>query len=128
MTDYLFLKAVHVTCAGVSYALFFVRGLWMMRHPALLERRWVRIMPHVNDTLLLAAAVVLAVMSGQYPFVHGWLTAKVIALPVYIALGMIALRHGRTRAIRVAAWVGAQLAFLYMVGVALTRSPLPLPS
>lgn len=128
MIDYLFLKAVHVACAGLSYALFFVRGIWMIREPALLERRWVRIVPHVNDTLLLAAAIAMTVMTGQYPFVHGWLTAKLIALVIYIGLGMIALTRGKTREVRVAAWVGAQLAFGYIVAVALTRDPLPLPS
>lgn len=126
MSDYLVLKAVHLTCAGLSYALFFVRGIWMMRDPALLERRWVRIVPHANDTLLLATAIVMVVITQQYPFVDTWLTAKVIALVNYILLGMIALRRGRTNGVRVAAWIGAQLAFAYIVAVAFTRSPFPL--
>jgi uncharacterized membrane protein SirB2 len=115
---------VHVVCVAVSYALFFVRGVWMIRASAMLERRWVKILPHVNDTLLLAAAIALALMLRQYPFVHGWLTAKVVALAGYILLGMVALRLGRPRAVRVAAWVAAQIVFLYIVAVALTRNVL----
>jgi uncharacterized membrane protein SirB2 len=64
-------------------------------------------------------------MSRQYPFVAGWLTAKVVALVVYIGLGMVALRRGRSRRARITAWIAAQAVFLYIVAVALARSPLP---
>ncbi|MBI3042571.1 MAG: SirB2 family protein [Betaproteobacteria bacterium] len=124
--DYAVLMQVHVACAVLSYAGFFTRGVWMIRDSPLLERRWVRIVPHVNDTILLAAAIALAVMLRQYPLVHGWLTAKVIGLVFYILLGMAALRPGRTKSARVAAWIGAQAAFLYIVAVAYTRNPLVL--
>jgi uncharacterized membrane protein SirB2 len=124
MVDYPVIKAVHVICVAVSYALFFVRGVWMIRDSAMLEKRWVKILPHVNDTLLLAAAITLAVMLRQYPFVHAWLTAKVAALVGYILLGMVALRPGRTRSTRVAAWLAAQIVFLYIVAVAYTRNAL----
>ena len=123
--DYLLIKQTHVVCAALSYAGFFVRGIWMLRGSTLLERRWVRMLPHVVDTLLLASAIALAVMSGQYPFVHGWLTAKLVALVLYIGLGMMALRPGRPRPLRIAAWIGAQGVFLYIVWVALARNPLP---
>lgn len=125
MIDYPVLKAVHVSCVALSYALFFARGVWMLRESALLRRRWVRIVPHVVDTVLLASAIAMVVMTGQYPFAHGWLTAKVTGLVAYIALGMIALRHGKGRTARCAAWAGAQAVFLYIVAVALTRDPLP---
>ena len=123
--DYPALKAVHVTCVAVSYLLFVTRGIWMVRDSRMLERRWVRIVPHLNDTILLASAIALVWTIRQYPFVAGWLTAKVVALLAYIELGMIALGYGRTKAIRVAPWIAAQAVFLYMVAVALTRDPLP---
>ena len=123
--DYALLKLIHVACAALSYAGFLVRGVWMMRDSRLLERRWVRILPHANDTLLLASAIALAVMSRQYPFVHGWLTAKVLALALYIELGMAALRAGRPRPLRIAAWVAAQAVLLYIAWVAMARSPSP---
>ena len=122
--DYLTLKAIHVGSVLASYALFVLRGVWMMRSPALLQQRWVRVLPHAVDTVLLASAVALAAVIRQYPFVAGWLTAKVIALVLYIALGMVALHHGKSMRVRVAAWVAAQCVFLYIVAVALTRRPL----
>lgn len=122
--DYVALKQIHVACVVLSYAGFFVRGVWLIRDSALLRRRWVRIVPHVNDTALLATAIALAVMLRQYPFVHAWLTAKVLALAVYIALGMLAFRPGRPKPARVACWIAAQAVFLYIVVVAFTRKPL----
>lgn len=123
--DYATLKLIHVSCVVTSYALFFIRGVWMLRDSSLLHRRWVRIVPHVIDTLLLGSAITLALMLHQYPFVAGWITAKVVALFVYVGLGMVALRFGRTRGKRVQAWLAAQVVFIYIVSVALTRNPLP---
>ncbi len=77
------------------------------------------------DTLLLASAIWMAVASRQYPFVEGWLTAKVIALLAYIGLGTIALSRGRTKRARAIAWLLALAVFGYIVGVALARDPLP---
>jgi uncharacterized membrane protein SirB2 len=123
MSLYGLIKAVHVGSVVVSVSLFFVRGLWMMRAPARLAHTWVRVLPHIVDTLLLASALTLAVLSRQYPFVEPWLTAKVVALLAYILIGMFALRRGPSRAVRIAAWCTALGVFAYIVGVALTRNP-----
>jgi uncharacterized membrane protein SirB2 len=123
--EYPTLKAVHVTCVSASFALFFVRGVWMMRESALLQQAWVRVVPHLVDTVLLASAIAMAVMTRQYPLVAAWLTAKVAALVLYIGLGMVALKFGKTLRIRIAAWIAAQAVFFYMVAVALAREPLP---
>ena len=123
--DYLALKSVHVSSVAASYVLFFTRGVWMMRAPHMLARRWVRIVPHVIDTILLASAIALAVAIRQYPFVAGWLTAKVIGLVVYIVLGTIALKRGRSKGVRVTAWLAAQAVFAYIVAVAVSHNPAP---
>jgi uncharacterized membrane protein SirB2 len=117
------LKWVHVASAAVSAALFVVRGAWMMRTPARLQTRWVRIVPHVIDTVLLVSAIALAVWIANYPGTHAWLTAKVAGLLAYIALGSVALKRGRTRAMRIAAFFAALIAFAYIVSVAITKSP-----
>jgi uncharacterized membrane protein SirB2 len=59
------------------------------------------------------------------PFVFPWLTAKVLALVVYILLGSVALKRGKSLAIRATAYVAALLVFGYIVAVALTKNPLP---
>lgn len=123
--EYAALKLLHVACVAISYTLFCVRGVWMMVDSPRLRARWVRVTPHVVDTLLLAAAIGLAISIRQYPGSHAWLTAKVVALFVYIALGTIALKRGRTLRIRTAAWGASHAVFWYLVAVALTRNALP---
>ncbi|MBE0620177.1 MAG: SirB2 family protein [Burkholderiales bacterium] len=122
---YTLLKYLHVGCVALSGAGFMLRGAWMMRASPMLARRWVRIAPHVVDTVLLASAIALAILIGQYPLAHGWLTAKVLGLVAYIALGSIALRRGHTRRVRIAAFCAALLVFAYIVAVAMTKSVLP---
>lgn len=126
LPSYVGIKHLHMTCAALSGSLFLLRGIWMLRSSAMLTRRWVRILPHVIDTALLASALTLAVWSGQYPFRQDWLTAKLLALILYIVLGTVALKRGKTPAIRAVALVAALLVFAYIVSVALTRQVLPL--
>jgi uncharacterized membrane protein SirB2 len=120
---YTTIKHVHLAAVAASFALFFLRGLWMMLDSAQLSRRWVKIVPHVNDTVLLAAGVWLAFELSQAPGASAWLTAKLVALPVYVGLGMLALRPGRSKRLRIGAWLAALVVFGYIVGVALTRNP-----
>lgn len=121
---YLLLKHLHVGSVILSVTLFALRGIGALAGSAWLEWRFLRIFPHVVDSVLLASAIGLAMLLHQYPFVHGWLTAKVLALVAYILLGMIALKRGRTRAVRAAAFVMALTVFGYIVSVARTRDPL----
>ncbi len=121
-STYLTVKQLHMATAAMSYGLFFLRGVWMLMDSPRLAHRWVRVVPHVNDTVLLGAAIALMVGSSRYPWTTPWLLAKVIALALYILIGMIALHSGATRKVRATAWIVAQVIFLYIVGVALTRT------
>lgn len=121
--SYALLKMIHVGSIIVSYLLFFLRGVWLMQDSAKLQQRWVKILPHVVDTILLTSAVALAMIIQQSPLSDSWLTAKVIGLLLYISLGMIAMRFGKTRKARIIAWITAQCVFIYIVLVALTKSP-----
>lgn len=122
---YFAIKHLHMAAAALSISLFLLRGYWMLRGSTMLQRLWVRVIPHVNDTVLLGAGIWLAIMLRQVPGVSGWLTAKIVALIVYIALGTIALKRGRTKTVRVIAWLAAVAVFGYIVAVALTKNPFP---
>ena len=119
-------KDIHVSCVVITFILFFIRGVWMIVDSNLLQRKWTKRVPPVIDTVLLASAIVLSVSIYQYPFVHAWLTAKVVVLFLYIGLGMLALTYGKTKKIRIINWVAAQLCFIYIVAVAITKNPLVL--
>lgn len=123
MISYIALKHLHITCAVLSISLFLLRGMLMLRQSLALQQRWLRITPHIVDTALLASAVTMVVWSQQYPFVQNWLTAKVIALIVYIGLGAIALKRGKTRAKRLRAFLAALAVFAYIIAVALSKQP-----
>jgi uncharacterized membrane protein SirB2 len=121
---FLVVKWIHVGSAALSLAGFAARGVLMLRDSPLLATRLARIAPHVVDSVLLSSALWLAWRTGQYPFVHGWLTAKVLALAAYIALGSVALRHGRTLRARALALAFALACAAYIVGAALARDAL----
>ncbi len=91
----------------------------------MLQKPWVRITPHIVDSTLLGSAITLAYLSGQYPLVNGWLTAKVLGLLVYIVLGAVALKRGKSVMVRRNCFVLAICCYAYIVSVALTRQVLP---
>ncbi|MDH4234537.1 MAG: SirB2 family protein [Gallionella sp.] len=119
------LKHIHLTCAALSFVLFFLRGIWSFNGSTIMQQRWIKIVPHIVDTLLLASALWLAYTIKQYPFVDAWLTAKFFALLLYIGLGSVALKHGKSKAIRLSAWLAALAVFIYIVLVAIKHNPAP---
>jgi uncharacterized membrane protein SirB2 len=118
------IKTIHVTCVVLSFAGFFIRGIWMLRESTLLRQRWVKTTPHIIDTLLLVSAIILAVQMRLSPLEQPWLMAKIIALLVYIGAGMIALRFGRNKTERLYAWLFGLATILYIVSVATSKSVL----
>jgi uncharacterized membrane protein SirB2 len=123
MATYFAIKYLHMLCAVLSGTGFVLQGVWMMARSPLLDHRLTRTVPHVIDTVFLGSALVLASLSGQYPFVVPWVTAKVSGLVIYILLGALALRRGRTMGVRVAAFLAAVTTFAWIVSVALTKDP-----
>jgi uncharacterized membrane protein SirB2 len=119
--DYATLKLVHQTAVTLSIAGFFARGIGSLAGAAWVRQRAARTLPHVVDTVLLASAVALAWMLKLNPLTTPWLGAKIIGLLAYIGLGMVALRPGRPRALRAAAWFAALLCFAQIVAVAITK-------
>lgn len=117
------IRAVHIAAVIASGSLFLLRGAavqlgakWAMAAP-------LRYLSYSIDTALLTAALMLVAILHQYPFVHGWLTAKVVLLVVYVVLGSLALKRGRTNAVRISCWVAALLVYLFIVSIARAHSP-----
>ena len=117
------IKLVHIVAVLASGGLFFVRGLalhfgqkWPMTAP-------LRYLSYTIDTVLLSAALMLTAMLHQYPFVHSWLTVKVVLLVVYIALGTFALKRGRTLRVRAICWLAALVVYAFIISVARTHHP-----
>jgi uncharacterized membrane protein SirB2 len=122
------IKLVHVAAVICSGLLFALRGAaqlagarWTMAAP-------LRFLSYFVDTVLLTAALMLSTVLRQYPFVHGWLTAKVLLLVVYIVLGSFALKRASTTRARAWFYAAALAVFLVIVSIARTHHPLGLIS
>jgi len=119
--SYALLKHIHVAAATIVVVLFLLRGFWMLADSPMLARKWVRIVPHINDTILLVAAIWLATLTGFAPFI----VAKIVGLVLYIALGTIALKRGRTKRVRGVAFAASVALLAYLVAVGVTKNPMP---
>ena len=115
---YVQIRLLHVGCVALSGSLFTVRGLLRINRSPLANHRALRVVSYLIDTTLLVAAVLLTLIIHQYPFVNGWLTAKVLLLVPYIGLGIIALQRARTTRGRSVALIGALLTFATIVAIA----------
>ncbi len=120
--DYATIRLVHISCASISIALFALRGALQFAGVNWRRWRWLRIAPHINDTVLLSAAIALSWISHQYPLQQHWLSAKVGALLLYIVLGQVAFRPGTPRSRQLLAFFAAMATVAYIVTVAITRS------
>lgn len=117
------IKLLHITCVVLSGSLYSLRGLLMLRGSSTANHPALRYCSYAIDSTLLAAAVILAQMLHQYPFVDGWLTVKVVLLIVYILLGIRSLRSGRTLRRRTLFFAAALLVYGFIISVAITRNP-----
>lgn len=121
---YLFVKHLHLTVVAISVSLFVLRFIWHLTGSPLLQKKWVKVVPHVVDTVLLASALTLCVLISQYPFVHSWLTEKVMGVVLYILMGFFTLKWARNNAMRCIGFVGALSWLLFTAKVAVFKQPL----
>jgi uncharacterized membrane protein SirB2 len=122
-TWYLPLRHAHLTLVSLSLALFAARGLGVLARQAWPLGRAPRLGSMAIDTLLLISGALLWHLLGLNPAVQTWLGVKLSLLLVYIVLGSIALRRGRTPAVRALAYAGALLTVAAMVGIARAHHP-----
>ena len=118
------IKWTHIAAVITSGSLFALRGAG-----TLAGARWpmwapLRYLTYTVDTVLLTAALMLAAILHQYPFVHGWLTAKVLLLVLYIVLGTFALKRAGTLRARAWCYLAALAVFLCIVSIARAHNPL----
>ncbi|PVY87221.1 SirB2 family protein [Pantoea ananatis] len=124
---YPLIKNLHLLTVAVTILLFLLRFYWQRTGSAMLQRRWVRILPHVNDTLLLLSGASLVMSTHFYPFSPqgSWLTEKLLGVIIYIALGSVALsRRPRSDRTRWIAFIVALIALVTIIKLALSKMPL----
>ncbi|MCZ8528328.1 SirB2 family protein [Alteromonas sp. PRIM-21] len=121
---YMMAKHLHLTAVGLSILFFVFRFIWSQFDATALNKKWVKILPHIIDTVLLASAVWLCFILSQYPFVNAWLTFKVIGVVLYIVFGLFALKKAKTALSKWGFFVAALVVLMATAMVAVTKQPL----
>jgi uncharacterized membrane protein SirB2 len=127
MATYFALKHFHILTVIISVSLFVLRYWWQYRDSAMSNKRWVRIVPHVNDTLLLVSGAALVMITHFYPFTPqgAWLTEKLFGVIIYIVLGFIVLgKRPRSQQTRLFAFLLALVVLYIIIKLATTKIPL----
>lgn len=119
---YEILKHTHLTTLGLSFLLFFIRGYLMMRESPASKNRALVITPHVINLLLIGTGVGLAVLLQITPGSQPWLAVKLVALILYIALGILTFKHPRLGARKIF-WLLTLVVFAFIVSVATSKNP-----
>ncbi|VAW55773.1 hypothetical protein MNBD_GAMMA07-1831 [hydrothermal vent metagenome] len=114
-------KLLHISCAAISFVGFFIRGIWALTNSGLLQKKWVKILPHVVDTILLLSAFVLLYQFHWSVYEQQWLQVKIVAVVIYIGLGMLTLKLRKSKMIRFVAWIMGLMVFMFIVFIAITK-------
>lgn len=123
--QYSLFKLIHIGTVYVTFGLFTARGIWMLTDSPSLQDRWVKVVPHLNDTLLIVAAIGMLVTARINPLMQPWLLAKISGLLLYIWLGTMALKRGRSKRLRALYFLAALTTLGYIISVAVTKQVIP---
>ena len=118
--EYLTIKTIHMTCAYLSISLFLLRSFWNITNSSIMQQTWVKVVPHIIDSVLFLAAIYMVIIIGPH---HPFILVKIILLLVYILFGSIAIKHTKTTLWRVVFTLAAAGVFYYIVGVGRYKSP-----
>ena len=121
---YMMIKHLHMTAVALSVFLFIIRFYWSLADSSMMQKKWVKITPHIVDTLLLATAIALCVLITQYPFVNDWLTQKVIGVVLYILAGLWVLKWAKSNLEKWLGFVGAIAIIGLVAKMAVSKQPL----
>ncbi|GFD68852.1 SirB2 family protein [Alteromonas sp. KUL106] len=121
---YMMAKHLHLTAVALSILFFIFRFIWSQLDASALSKKWVKILPHIIDTVLLASAIWLCVILSQYPFANAWLTFKLVGVVLYIVFGLFALKKAKTTLSKWAFFVAAIAVLMATAMVAVTKQPL----
>ena len=107
---------------ALSLITFLLRGFWMLNGSAMLQKKIVKITPHIVNTLMLLTGIAIAVYLKLSPGDNPWLMAKIIGIVLFIALG-VAIVKVTNRKAKAALWLLALLVFIDIAMIAISKSP-----
>lgn len=120
----MFAKHLHLTAIALSFALFAIRFVLVMKSSPMLQKKWLKITPHIVDTLLIISIVMLCVELSVYPFANEWATSKLIGLVLYILSVAFALKWARNNVMRIVGFAGAIAWLTITASIAVSKNTL----
>lgn len=116
-------KHIHMTLALLTLLSFVLRSILAFANSPLRNKKFLKITPHILDTVFLLSAITLLFKGNIYPFEHLWIMAKILGLVVYIVFGVLTMK-AKSFVQRSVFFVLALATFAYVVKVALTKNAL----
>jgi len=107
--------------AAFSIGLFTLRFILLLLESKKLNSKWLKISPHIIDTLLFTVGVVMAVKLYINPLEQLWLAEKLLAVAAYIFTGYYTLKLARNRTMQIIGYLGAMGWVMLVVRLAMTR-------
>ncbi len=116
------IKMLHLTFVLLSIISFVGRVFLAQSRPEMLEIKWIKIGPHIVNTILLITGFTLVFQGSWLSGEYGWIVAKLIVLLGYVGLGTLAIKSQGT--MRWQAFAGAVACFIYIAIVAVSKHAL----
>ncbi len=89
--------SLHIFFIILSFVSFNGRFLLAQIQSDWLQKKWLKITPHIIDSGLLLSGVALVYHGQWLQREHGWIISKLMVLVVYIVLGVMAMRSQGTK-------------------------------
>ena len=107
------LKHLHLLLVALVFISFLSRVILAEWNPQQLQNKWLKIGPHVIDSLLLLSGIALIVQGNWLAGDYDWLVVKITLVIIYIGLGMLAMRKQH-----LSRWLatGTAIACLLLIG------------
>lgn len=119
------IKWVHIASIMTGGLLFLLRGsLVLAGRERLAMAAPLRFLSYGIDTVLLSAGLMLLTILPHAMYANGWLTLKLVLLVIYVILGSLALKRGRTSRVRTISLVAALAVYLAIIGIARNHHPM----
>ncbi|MCL5050420.1 SirB2 family protein [Aliidiomarina maris] len=120
-------KHFHMTMAILSLVLLVIRFLLAVRRPDALNQKFLKIVPHVIDTLLVVSIITILMHVDISVYPSGFIGEKALFFIVYIVfsvLTILSLRGRVTAKLKFPAFVLAIVSWLWLVHVAFSKAPM----
>lgn len=127
MSLFLVLKTLHISTVALSICFFLIRVYWLVKQPNILTKKSIKILPHLIDsTLIISAFSMLYIADISISKDNPWVIAKLIAVSIYIAIGLYIFRIANKHIRIYYALCIAVLVYLYIIQTAITKNIIPI--